>query len=181
MLVRAKWSVDDYHRMIDVGILCDRQVELISGEIIEVSPEGPTHRFISVKLVKYLKLLLAESAEIYESHPITLIDSEPEPDIAIVKSPDLLYRNRHPQPEEIYWLIEIADKTLAKDKQIKQQVYAVAGIKEYWIIDVKNKELIVYRNPDGKKYQQQNQFKNGIINPISFPDLNIEVNNLLNY
>lgn len=181
MIVRAKWSIADYHRMIEAGILCDRSVELISGEIIEVSPEGPTHRFINVKLVKYLQNLLRGKAEIYESHPITLNDSEPEPDIAIVKSPDARYRDRHPYPEDIYWLIEIADSTIVKDREIKQQIYARAGILEYWIIDVNKRELIVYLKPLGEAYQQQTKCIEGIINPIIFPAIAIEVDRLLDY
>ncbi len=88
MATLVKWSVDDYHSMIDSGILNNRSVELIAGEIIEVSPESPLHRFTNDSVAKYLRGLLKDKAKVFESHPITLTDSEPEPDISIVCLPN---------------------------------------------------------------------------------------------
>ena len=115
MITLAKWSVDDYHAMITAGILSDRSVELLAGEIIEMSPEGPLHCYTLTEGVKYLRSILEDKAEVQEAHPITLSDSEPEPDITIIKSPNSRYPTRHPYPEDIYWLIEIANTTLTRD------------------------------------------------------------------
>jgi Uma2 family endonuclease len=121
-LVTAKWSVPEYRQMIATGLLDERQVELIAGEIIEMSPEGPEHSFTCDSLGEYLRQQLQGRAKIREAHPISLIDSEPEPDIAIVKLPASQYRDRHPQPADIHWLIEIANSTLTKDLGPKKEL-----------------------------------------------------------
>ncbi len=109
MSTSIKWSIDDYHLMIKSGVLNNRSVELIEGQIIEVRPESPLHRFTNDSNAEYLREKLAGLAKVFESHPITLNNSEPEPDIAIVRLPNTNYLTRHPYPEDIYWLIEISN------------------------------------------------------------------------
>jgi Uma2 family endonuclease len=181
MYTLTKWSLSDYHKMIEAGILSDHRVELICGDIIEMSPEGPLHRFINHKTVKYLRSLLKDQAEVIEAHPITLSNSEPEPDITITRSPDRLYLTRHPYPEDIYWLIEIADTTLAKDLGIKKKAYAQAGIVEYWVIDLSSFTLKVYLNPVEEDYQIQQEYHDGIVSPQAFPNIEIIVKQLLKW
>lgn len=181
MATLAKWSVEDYHKMLAAGILNNRRVELIAGKIIEMSPEGPLHRYINVTVAKYLRNILAEFAEVYESHPITLNDSEPEPDIAIVKKPDNRYLERHPFPEDIYWLIEIGDTTLAYDLNYKSKIYANSKIPEYWVLDLKAKQLTVFRQPVRENYQQTIKLVSGIINPLPFPKIKVAIKNLFKY
>jgi Uma2 family endonuclease len=175
----AKWTVEDYHKIVAAGILSERHVELIAGEIIEMSPEGSIHRFVNYRGVIYLRSLLREQAIVIEAHPITLADSEPEPDIAIVRSPDTLYLNRHPYPEDIYWLIEISDRTLKKDLEIKKLLYAKAGIKEYWVIDLQSRTLHVFQNPTEQDYQIKKVYQEGMVSPLAFPMLEICVKQLL--
>ena len=124
-LITAKWSLDDYHQMIETGILDNRSVELLNGEIIQMSPAGAAHSFYCRGTAKYLRSILGARAEISEAHPISLLDdSEPEPDIAIIQAPDTLYQTRHPQASDVFWLIEIANSTLLKDLGVKQSLYA---------------------------------------------------------
>ncbi len=175
----AKWSVEDYHKMIEAGILSDRPVELISGDILQMSPEDPFHHYLNISIVEDLRSLLGTQAVISEGHPITLADSEPEPDIAIVRSPYTLYLNHHPYPEDIYWLIEISDSSLRKDLGIKKTIYANANIQEYWVIDLNAKILKVFQNPREDDYQIQEDYNNGVLSPLSFPNLKIAVNTLL--
>lgn len=179
MYTVAKWSVKDYHKMIETGLLNERQVELIAGEIINMSPEGPIHSFINHRSVTYLRSLLGKQAEVREAHPITLSDSEPEPDIAIVRSPDTLYLNHHPYPEDIYWLIEIADSSLAKDLGIKKKAYARAGIPEYWVIELSSQTLKVFQNPTGEDYQLEREYSDGLLSPLAFRALHISVGRLI--
>lgn len=174
-----KWSVNEYHHMIATGLLAGKPVELLEGEIIEMSPEGIPHRFTNHTVVKYLRSLLQELAEVFESHPITLDNSEPEPDIAIVRLPETIYRNHHPYAEDIYWLIEIANRTLNKDLEEKSIIYARNGISEYWVIDLVNKKVIVHTQPKGDSYTQIKTYQTGIINPLSFPDIDIALDKLL--
>ena len=179
MSTSIKWSIDDYHLMIKSGVLNNRSVELIEGEIIEVSPESPLHRFTNDSNAEYLREQLAGVAKVFESHPITLNNSEPEPDIAIVRLPNINYLTRHPYPEDIYWLIEISNTTLEDDLNRKKRIYASAGINEYWIIDLKNTELIVFREPSGNNYKTKATYNSRAIAPISFPDLQLNVEIML--
>ncbi|MDJ0661648.1 MAG: Uma2 family endonuclease [Crocosphaera sp.] len=175
----AKWSVEDYHKMIEAGILSDRPVELIAGDILEMSPESPFHHYLNISIVEYLRSLLGTQAVISEGHPITLMDSEPEPDIAIVRSPFSLYLNHHPYPEDIYWLIEISNTSLSKDLGIKKTIYASANIQEYSVINLNSKTLKVFQSPQNNDYTIQKDYKSGFISPLSFPEINISVDNLL--
>ena len=179
MTTLAKWTLQDYHRMIETGILCDRQVQLIDGEIIEMAPEKPLHRFTNHNTAQYLRQLLAQKAEIFEAHPITLSNSEPEPDVAIVSLPNTKYITRHPNSSDIYWLIEISDTTLNYDLTTKKQLYAKESIAEYWVIDLPNKALKVFRQPINNNYSVELELNSGIISPLSFTDIVIEIEQLL--
>jgi Uma2 family endonuclease len=179
MITLTKWTVENYHQMIDTGILNNRRVELINGEIIEMSPEGSFHSFVNEQGVIYLRSLLGEKAVVREAHPITLDNSEPEPDIAIVHPPRITYKNRHPYPEDIYWLIEIADSTRKIDLGIKKSLYARVGIPEYWVIDLKNHSLKVFQNPLDGDYQIEREYRDGVIYSLAFPELEISVKKLI--
>jgi Uma2 family endonuclease len=181
MLSLAKWKIDEYHRMIEAGILVDRQVELLQGEIIEMSPEGEGHTYFSDRLAKLLLRLLIDQAQIREGRPITLSDdSEPEPDIAIVEPLDGIYLEHHPYPENVFWLIEYSDSSLAKDLEAKRLVYAAAGIREYWVVNLKAKELTVFRDPVNGDYRSRTTLRGGTICPISFPHLVLDVSKMFN-
>ena len=178
-LITAKWSLDDYHQMIESELLADRSLELINGEIIEMSPEGVSHSFYCRGTAKYLRSILGNRAEVSEAHPITLPnDSEPEPDIAIVRTPDTLYQTRHPFPEDIFWLIEIANSTIAKDLGVKRELYARAGIPEYWVMNLQTSELVIFRDLIDNKYRSEICLNDGDISPLAFPDLSIDISRL---
>lgn len=178
MKILAKWTVEDYHQMIEAGILQNRSVELLAGEIVEMSPEGPSHTFYGEELADYLRVRLAGKALIREARPITLADSEPEPDIAVVKSPRERYRFSHPKPDDIFWLIEISDSSLAKDLQIKQRIYALAGIEDYWTLDLRKKQLIVFRSPEETEYLSKQIMSQGTVSPLAFPEVEVSVERL---
>ncbi|NER84852.1 MAG: Uma2 family endonuclease [Leptolyngbya sp. SIO1D8] len=143
-LITAKWSLEEYHRMIAAGILSDRQVELLQGEIVEMAPEGQPHAHLSSDGADYIRvvLVLRDQAKVREEKPITLPNaSELEPDIAVVQNLGDVYLEHHPYPENIFWVIEYADSSLVTDLEIKSQVYAQAGIQEYWVVNLKYMEL----------------------------------------
>lgn len=179
MKILAKWSVEDYHRMIEAGILCDRNVELLRGEIVEMSPETPIHYYTAEEGSQYLQTLLTGKAHIRFNGPVTLSDSEPEPDIAIVRLPKLTYKDHHPYAEDIYWLIEVAKSSLKKDLELKLPIYAQAQIQEYWVLDLSQKQLIVFRNPENNNYLSQQIFSQGNITPLAFPDVQISLERLV--
>lgn len=179
MKTLAKWSVDDYHRMIAAGILCDRRVELLASEIVEMSPETPIHYNTTKRGAKYLEELLAGKADVRFNGPITLPDSEPEPDIAIVRLPESAYNERHPEPNDIFWVVEVAKTSLKKDLDFKASIYATAEIQEYWILDLSNTRLIVFREPQNGQYVTQQVISEGAIVPLAFPDIQVLVERLL--
>lgn len=180
MKTLAKWSVDDYHQMIEAGILSDRSVELLAGEIVEMSPETPLHYTTAKRGVKYLETLLSNLADVRFNGPITLpeSESEPEPDIAIVRLTDD-YSDRHPSPDDIFWLIEVAKTSLNKDLTLKASIYATAKIGEYWVLNLASKQVIVFRNPQNDKYTEEQIIQQGTITPLAFPTLRVSVERLL--
>ncbi|MEW6495738.1 MAG: Uma2 family endonuclease [Cyanobacteriota bacterium] len=175
-LTIAKWTVDEYHRMIAAGILDDRRVELLKGEIVEMSPEGEPHAYFSSEAGEYLSRLLGERAMIRQSKPITLPnDSEPEPDIAIVQRLGREYLKHHPYPDNIFWLIEYSDSSLDKDLEIKTKVYAEAKIPEYWVVNLKKRQLVVFRDCQDGEYASKSTLTGGAICPLAFPDVAVSV------
>lgn len=180
-LTTYKWSIEEWHDLVNSGVLSGKKVELLEGKIIEMSPEGIPHRNTNHKVVKYLRRLLDGLAEVYESHPITLDNSEPEPDITIVRLPESIYDIHHPYPEDIYWLVEISQETLKKDLEWKTIAYARNGIAEYWVIDLVNKKLIVHTQPQNNNYAQVVEYREGTVSPQTFPQIAIALNRLLLY
>ena len=178
-LITAKWSLEDYHQMIATGILADRSVELINGEIVEMSPEGVPHSFYCRGTAKYLRSILGERAEISEAHPITLPNnSEPEPDIAILRTPDTRYQTHHPLPDDIFWLIEVSNATLAKDLGVKKDLYARSGIPEYWVMNLQTFALTVFRDLTAEGYQSETSISSSTISALAFPEISIEISRL---
>ncbi|MDJ0732082.1 MAG: Uma2 family endonuclease [Crocosphaera sp.] len=176
-----KWSIDEWHELVNSGILEGKPVELLEGEIIEMSPEGIEHSYTNQSVSDYLRDLLKDKAQIRESHPITLDNSEPEPDIAIVRLPETIYRHHHPYPQNIYWLIEVSNKTLKKDLEQKIITYARNRIPEYWVIDLKNKKLIVHTQLENNRYSQITEYLSGKIISQAFPEIEIDLEKLLLY
>lgn len=177
-LTRAKWSVEDYHRMIQSGILVERAVELLQGEIVEMAPERPLHAHLYSKSAIYLAQKLADRADIRPAAPITLSDrSEPEPDLAIVQPLD--YTARHPGPGDIFWVIEFSDTSLSTDLAVKSRIYGSAGIPEYWVVDLRARRLIQMTGPGSQGYSSRVEWQQGEIRPLAFPDVVISVEFLL--
>lgn len=176
----ARWTLADYHAMIDAGLLVNRRIELLNGFIIEMPPEGPDHADLSTDAIE---LLIGEANGRYRVRPAKPIaiagsNSEPEPDIAVVKPQS--YRKSHPTPEDIYLLIEFSKSSLAYDTEDKRRTYAAAGIQEYWVVNLRNQQLIVYRNPSGGDYQSEQQLTTGFLSPLAFPDVRLDVRTFLN-
>jgi Uma2 family endonuclease len=157
VLKTAKLTLEQYHQMIEAGILDDCRVELLNGELIEMSPEGEFQAYYNTDTRDYLIRLLGDRALIRDDKPITLpmSASEPEPDLAIVQPLGREYLQHHPYPENIFWLIEYAYSSLSKDLEPKAKIYAAAGIVEYWVVNLKAMELVVMRDPIGNEIAYQ--------------------------
>lgn len=180
-IIAAKWTIDEYHQMIAAGILDDRRVELLKGEIVEMAPEGEAHAYSSHEADEYLTDLLGKRVTIRQAKPITLPNnSEPEPDVAIVQRLGREYRNHHPYPENIFWLIEYANSSLDKDLETKSKIYAEVGIAEYWVVNLKKLQLVVFREPSKGEYASKLILTTGTIQPLAFPDVSISVDQIIN-
>lgn len=168
--------------MLEAGILAeDDRLELLNGQIFEMSPQRPPHTTATKRTYDYLKPLLSGRAEVRSQSPITLSsDSEPEPDIAIVVIDELEYGDRHPGPNDIFLLIEVAHSTLERDLGEKAIAYAQANIQDYWVVDVKGRIVHVFRQPTGGIYQQKRVLSEGdILSLLAFPEINVLINRLL--
>ena len=177
-----RWTIQDYHRIIQAGVLTiEDRVELLNGQIVEMVPQEPPHAANTSSFSNHLVILFAGKAWIRTQLPIAIApNSEPEPDIAIVRLDDRSYRDRHPTPEDIFLVIEIADSTLHRDRTQKAKIYASAGIIEYWIVNVKQRQVTLLRNPQGDTYQWEKIVTaNDLISPVAFPDIAINLQNIL--
>lgn len=139
------FNVTEYHKMAEAGILPERGVELINGEIIEMSPIGSKHAKIVKKLNHLLSKMLGDQFIISVQDPIVASDlSEPEPDLAVLKYRSDFYEHELPKGEDVLLAIEVADTTLTYDSKLKLPIYAQSGVPETWIIDLGKKEIRVY-------------------------------------
>jgi Uma2 family endonuclease len=177
----VKCTLEQYHQMIEAGILEGEPVELLNGELVAMPPEGEPHADGSTETRDYLIARLGERAQVREGHPITIPSSgsEPEPDLAIVPRRSTGYRDHHPYSENIYWLIEFSNTSLSKDLDLKAKIYAAADIVEYWVANLKAMKLIVMRDPLEGEYRSQATLTAGTISPLAFPDIAVSVQRLL--
>ena len=176
----ARWTLADYHQMIEMGLFADRRVELLNGLIIEMAPESPEHADVSTQLMPQLWSMANGRYQVRAGKPISLSDSnsEPEPDIALVRNRS--YRQEHPTSEDVFLVIEFSKNSLAKDTDEKRVAYAQAGIQDYWVVNLRDRHIIVYRNPIDGDYQSEQIISSGTITPLLFPDVAIAINPLLN-
>jgi Uma2 family endonuclease len=144
----------DYYQVMESGIIREgERVELISGQIFTMAAKGTRHTVSTTKLLKELLGLVADRAVVRCQDPITLPNhSEPEPDIAIARLRSDDYVNSHPSPADIILVIEVADSTIKFDRETKAPLYAAAGINEYWIVNLIDDRLEIYRQPEGNIY-----------------------------
>jgi Uma2 family endonuclease len=147
-------TIDDYHRMIATGIVHEGdRIELISGQIFNMAAKGTRHTFSTTELMGELLTILGKRAKIRCQEPITLPNNtEPEPDIVIARLRKDSYIDSHPSPADIILVIEVADSTLNFDRGTKAPLYAAAGISEYWIVNLIDDRLEIYRQPEGAIY-----------------------------
>lgn len=153
----VRLSVEQYHEMIRAGILtADDQVELLEGWLVAKLPKKPQHRIATRLTQKALEAVVPDGWYVDAQEPITLTDSEPEPDVMIVRGATQDYHDRHPHADEIALVVEISDSTLERDRSTKKRMYARAGIPVYWIVNLVDNTCEVYNAPSvgDADYQQ---------------------------
>ena len=145
-----RFSVTEYHRLIELGILTeDDNLELLDGYLVHKMPRNPPHDAAIQKSAKRLLRLLPPGWDLRVQSAVTLTDSEPEPDFAIVRGDENAYLTRHPAAADIGLVIEVSDSTLLGDRDDKGSIYACAGIQCYWIVNLNDRQVEVYTAPSG--------------------------------
>ena len=168
--------------MAETGVLRpDARVELLDGQIIDMSPIGPFHGGVTKFLSRFFFAAAKGRWITSVQDPVRLDDhSEPEPDLMLLKPSADFYRKRHPQPEDVFLLVEIADTTLERDQEDKLPVYARAGIAEAWIVNLNDQTIEVYTLPGFTGYSSKTILGAGDkASPQAFPDALLDVAELL--
>ncbi|MGH8934405.1 MAG: Uma2 family endonuclease [Egibacteraceae bacterium] len=179
--LRWRFTVDEYERMGQVGIFGeDDRVELLDGEIVNMTPIGPLH----AGTVNYLAELLfrrpAGRAIVIVQNPLRLAPySEPQPDIVVARRRDDYYRLGHPTAGDILLAIEVSDSSLRTDRKIKVPLYAYAGVPELWLADLAGRAVTVHTEPRNGAYAQVRTAHPGeSLTPCMIPDLTVAVSEI---
>ena len=178
---RYRLSVDDYHKLGEVGILTeDCRVELIEGELIEMSPVGAQHVNLVNRLTKIFVLAVGDLGVVSIQNPVTLPPhSEPQPDIAVLKQSIDGAAPSLPRAEDVLLLIEVADTTLAYDRTTKLKIYAQAGIREMWIVNVQAKSIEIYQEPSANGYLRKHEFGlQDAVTPSALPQVSLALSDI---
>ena len=178
---RRRFTVEEYCAMADAGILAeDERVELLDGEIFVMPPIGPPHEDGTTRLSRDLILRLGDRAWVRVQNSVRLNDyGLPEPDIAVVRFRDDYHRNR-PTPADVLLVIEVADSSLRRDRELKLPHYAAAGIPEVWIANVPARQVEAFHDPVDGVYQSSRIVPaDGQISPRAFPDVVLTVGEFL--
>lgn len=155
--------IEQYHQMIQTGILTDDDpVELLEGWLVTKKPKNPPHRLTTQLTREALAALVPPGYYVDDQEPLTTDESEPEPDIMIVRGQRRDYRDHHPGPHDIAVVIEVSDTTLQRDRTLKKQIYARGSIPIYWIINLGEQQIECYSRPSGPAehphYQQRQDY-----------------------
>lgn len=155
-------TADEYECMGEAGVFGDARLELIEGEIYEMSPIGSPHAACIKFLNGFFHRTLGNRVIIGVQDPVRLSDfSVPQPDISVLKWRDDFYRHAHPTAADVLLLIEVADTTLKTDRAVKLPLYARAGVAEVWIVNLPESQVEVYASPEGDAYQSMKIYERG--------------------
>ena len=162
-IARYSFTAEEFERMGEAGIFRQgARLELIEGEIFEMSPIGSLHAACVNFLGRLLNRLFGDSHIVATQNPIHLNDfSEPQPDIALLRWRDDFYRNAHPTPADVLLVIEVADTTVVADRKVKVPLYAKAGIAEAWLVNIPEEQGEIYSEPANGSYQRAEVFGRG--------------------
>lgn len=178
---RHLFTLDEWHRMIEVGVLRkDQRVELLDGEIYEMAPIYPPHASVVDRLARLFITRLGTRAIVRVQGSVPARPrSEPQPDVAVLRERNDFYRTAHPEADEVHLIIEVADTSLDRD-HAKLRLYASAGMREVWIVDIQGEQVEMYRNPRDSRYADARVVTRGdSLACLAFPDDVLTVDELL--
>ncbi len=181
-LARKLFTVKEYDRLIEAGILADTpRLELIRGEIVKMAAIGRKHAGCVNRLNDLMHQKLGQSVILAVQNPVAMDElSEPQPDLTILRRQADFYTSGHPQPDDVLLLIEVADSTLESDRAIKIPLYAEAAITEVWLVNLNDDQVEVYRHPIPTGYQSKQVWQRGqTLTMLAFPMIPIAVDEIL--
>ena len=176
------FTVDEYHRIADVGILPEaRRFELVRGEIIEMTIPGSSHSGRVNRLTYLFISRLGQAVIVSGQNPVPLgPQSEPMPDLGLLKPRSDFYTGAHPSPDDVLLVVEVSDTTVRYDSTVKTSLYAEAGIPEYWLLDVNKDVLVVRVDPSGGEYRSVRILHRGdTISPLKLTSASFTVDEIL--
>ncbi len=160
---RWRWTLDQALRLADLGLLPpDFRFELIDGELIEIMATGPRHEFIVLAVAEALRHLVPAEFHVRPEKSVVISSTTvPLPDFSVVKGSRRDYRDRHPGPQDVVLIIEVSDSTLPYDRSVKAALYAAAGIPEYWVVNLAEECVEVFRDPAEGAYGSAKVMRTG--------------------
>ena len=179
---RFHWTVDTFYRAVDAGVFDEpNRLELVRGDLWEKEPLNPPHATGMRRTYHTLRRLLESDFMLDTEKPLHLAnDAEPVPDVSVTIGSVDDYEERHPTPDDIRLLVEVADTTVERDTGEKALLYAQAGIQDYWVLLVQNRELLVFRTPTLEGYGSVVRLTEvDAIAPLAAPHVTISVRDLL--
>ncbi len=179
---RRRFTVEEFYRMLDAGIFTeDDRVELVEGDIIAMMPIGARHAACVKRLNRLLGRVLGEQVIISVQDPLRLDEkNEVLPDVTVLRFRPDFYANAHPGPEDVSLVVEVAETSQAYDREVKVPLYARHGIPEYWLINLQDNVVEVYRKPSPYGYKEVHYLRSeDTLHPRAFADIAIPINELL--
>jgi Uma2 family endonuclease len=161
LVARYHFTVDEYHRMGEAGVFAeDARVELINGEIVEMTPIGSRHAALVRRLDRWLQRWIGEELVVSTQQPIRIeTDGEPVPDVAILRPRDDDYAGSHPVGTDTLVVMEVADTSAMYDRNVKRRLYAEGGVPEYWVIDLPRQSVAVFRSPRDGDFTEFHEYR----------------------
>jgi Uma2 family endonuclease len=148
-----RMPVDRYHHMIQSGLItAEDRVELLEGVLVEKMSINPGHRVATRRTADHLRASLPAGWYVDEAAPLTTSDSEPEPDVAVIRGATTDYLDRHPGPGDVAVVIEVSESSLRRDRETNRRIYARAGVREFWLLDLTNRRLEVHTRPEADTF-----------------------------
>jgi Uma2 family endonuclease len=181
-ITKRLFTVRDYHRMVDAGILRENdRVELIYGEVLAMSPIGSPHGAHVDRATRAFVRAAGDLAIVRVQGNVELDQyNEPLPDIVLMRPKEDFYASGLPDPTDVFLIVEVSDSSLKYDRGLKARLYAETGIREYWVVDVENKRAFAYSDPQDGTYQTMRELPRGeTLSPILLPDCCVSIDTLL--
>ena len=174
----CRFSVDQYHRMADAGVIeFDARIELLEGWLFRKPKRSPLHCAIQRCLSRHIEKLVGDAWEVSTVRALTLLDSEPEPDLVVVPERPDDYWDRHPGPEDVALVVEVAEGRIERDTVLKHRIYARAGIPTYWLIHPVARQIEVFTSPVGPAkrphYSRRTVFGSNELIPLKLVERNV--------